>query len=297
MNGFLLLRIQNINTMSNQQDQITEVLGNYSKYLTQLQDWAVAFVPRFFVALAILWIGFKVVKKLNILISASLEKAGIAKEISSFLESILDITFKFIVLLVAASMFGFEVSSLVGVLAAAGFAVGLALQGFLGNFAAGITIVFFKPYKVGDWVEISDKFGMVHSIQIFNTIITTPGKKTHIIPNGQVTDNVITNFSTEGHIRLELTVTMPYEESFTKVKQVIKDALDDYPGILKDPEPIIGIESYDSHNVVLSVRPFIDPNDYWNVTFDLNHRIKQAFSDNDIKVAYSEGVELGKIGG
>ncbi|MGK0390738.1 MAG: small conductance mechanosensitive channel [Maribacter sp.] len=282
--------------MSNQQDQITEVLGNYSKYLTQLQDWAVAFVPRFFMALAILWIGFKVVKKLNILVAASLKKANIARETSSFLESIIDIIFKLIVLLVAAGMFGFEVSSLIGVLAAAGFAVGLALQGFLGNFAAGMTIVFFKPYKVGDWVEISEKFGKIDSIEIFNTIIITPGNKTLIIPNGQVTDNIITNFSTMGHIWLELNVTMPYAESFPKVKQVIKDALVDHPLILKEPEPVIGIESYDSHSVVISIRPFIKPDDYWEATFDIYEKIKEAFSKNSIQVAYSEGVELGKIG-
>ena len=111
------------------------------------------------------------------------------------------------------------------VLAAAGFAIGLALQGFLGNFASGLTIIFFKPYKVGDWVQISDMFGKVKAIQIFNTTLITPGDKTLIIPNGQVTDNIITNMSTEGKIRIELTVTMPYEESFPKVQEVIKNAL------------------------------------------------------------------------
>lgn len=272
-------------------------MENYEKYLKLVQEWAESFVPRFLLAILILWIGFWIVKKLNFLISTSLKKAGISLEISSFLKSILDLVFKFIVILVAAGVFGFEVSSLLGVLAAAGFAVGLALQGFLGNFASGITIVFFKPYRVGDWVELSDKFGKVQAIQIFNTTIVTPGHKTLIIPNGQVTDNVITNFSTEGHIRLELNVTMPYEESFTKVRRVIHEALADYPLILQDPAPLVGIESYDSHNVVIAIRPFIKPDDYWDATFDLYHLVKEAFNKNNIQVAYSEGVELGKIGG
>lgn len=293
---FYFCGFKNIKAMEEQKDQIVEALGNYTKYLIQLQDWAVVFVPRFLMALAILWIGFKIIKKLNVLISASLKKAGIAREIGSFLESILDIIFKFIVLLTAAGIFGFQVSSLLGVLAAAGFAVGLALQGFLGNFASGITIVFFKPYKVGDWVEISEKFGKVKSIEIFNTIIVTPGQKTLVIPNGQVTDNIITNFSTIGHIWLELNVTMPYSESYPKVKRVIEEALDEHPLILKDPKPILGIESYDSHNVVISIRPFINPDNYWNATFDIYQRVKEAFSKNNIQVAYSEGVEMGSIG-
>ena len=181
-------------------------------------------------------------------------------------------------------------------MAAAGFAVGLALQGFLGNFASGITIVFFKPYKVDDWVEISDKFGKVKSIQIFNTIIVTPGNKTLIIPNGQVTDNIITNFSELGYIKLELEVVMPYEESFPKVKKIIREVLDTTPKILKEPEPEIGIVTYDSHSIVLGVRPYIVADDYWDVTYAVYERIKNAFSKNNIQVAYSEGVELGNIG-
>ena len=203
---------------------------------------------------------------------------------------------KIVVLLVAAGRMGFDASSLVAVMAAAGFAVGLALQGFLGNFASGITIVFFRPYKVGDWVGIAGQFGKVNGIQIFNTTLTTPGEKTLIIPNGQVTDSVITNFSTRGHIRLELNVTMPYAESFPKVKQIILTALKDVPSILQEPIPEVGIESYDSHNVVLAIRPFINPDDYWKATFEVNERIKRAFSEKGIQVAYSEGVELVPIG-
>jgi small conductance mechanosensitive channel len=203
---------------------------------------------------------------------------------------------KFVVILFAAGFIGFEVSSLLGVLAAAGFAIGLALQGFLGNFASGITIVFFKPYGVGDWVEVADKFGKVDSIQIFNTTITTPGGKTLIIPNGQVTDGVITNFSTKGQIKLELNVTIPYEESFPKVKPIILDALSTVSEVLSDPAPDVGIESYDSHNVVLAVRPSIHPDDFWQGTFACYEAIKKAFNANGIKVAYSEGVELGPIG-
>jgi len=266
------------------------------EYGEDLMDWAVKFTPKLILAIFVLIIGFWLSKKIIRLIQRPLQAAKISPEISGFLNSILDVALKLAVILMAAGIIGFQVSSLLGILAAIGFAVGLALQGFLGNFASGITIVFFKPYRVGDWVEVSEKFGRVESIQLFNTTIATPGNKTLIIPNGQVTDNTITNFSTKGYIRLELNVTMPYEESFPKVKRIILESLETCPKILKDPAPIVGIETYDSHSINLSVRPSIKPDDFWDVTFEAYQLIKQAYNNHGIQVAYSEGIELGKVG-
>ena len=270
--------------------------ASLEKYITMLTDWAVTFVPKLILAALVLWIGFKIIKKFDMLIDKSLERANVGPEISGFLSSILSILMKVVVVMIAAGFIGFEVSSLLGVLAAAGFAVGLALQGFLGNFASGLTIIFFKPYKVGDWVQISDMFGRVKSIQIFNTTLTTPGDKTLIIPNGQVTDNIITNFSTAGKIRIELNVTMPYEESYPKVESVIKEALASSQHVLQDPPALIGIETYDRHNIVIGIRPYINPDDFWDATFEVYGQIKKSFHKHGIKAAYSEGVELGPIG-
>jgi len=265
-------------------------------YLNQFIDWLTAFAPRLVLSLIILFVGLWIVKKLAKGLIRLMDKANLDPEISGFFKSMASLVLQFVVILMAAGTLGFEVSSILGILAGVVFAVGLALQGFLGNFAARITIVFFKPYKVGDWVQVSDTFGKVERIEIFNTILITPGDKTLIIPNGQVTDNIITNFSTQGRMRLELQVTMPYEESFPRVKSIIQNALEKFPLILEDPEPLIGIESYDSHNINVSVRPYIHPDNYWAATFESLERIKKAFSDMDVKVAYSEGVELGKIG-
>ncbi len=283
-----------------EQEQITTDntmdLDKVGELTDQFIDWAAGFVPKLALAIIILLIGFWLVKKISKVFNFSLEKAKMAPEVVSFLSSLVSMALKIVVLLIAAQIIGFEMTSLVGIIAAMAFAVGMALQGSLGNFAAGIMIMVFKPYKVSDWVEISEKFGRVEGIQIFNTTIVTPGNKTHIIPNGQVVDGVITNYSTNGHIRLELNISMPYEESFTKVKAAISEALSDIPFVLKDPEPIIGIESYDSHNVIISIRPFITPDDYWDATFEINSKIKDAFYQRGIKMAYSEGVELGPIG-
>ena len=257
---------------------------------------AVKYVPSLLLAIAVLVIGFWIIKKVSLIARKSLERANFNGDITPFLLSMLEIGLKVLVLLSVAGIVGIETASLVAVLAAAGFAVGLALQGSLGNFAAGIIILIFKPYKVGDWIEVKDKFGKVEEIQIFNTIIGTPGLKTLIIPNGQVIDEVVTNFSNKEFIRIELNVTMPYEESFPKVKEVILDVLNNTPKVVQNPAPEVGIESFDSHNIVLAVRPYVMPDDYWEVRFDAYARIKNAFSAHSIRVAYSEGVEIGAIG-
>lgn len=264
--------------------------------LEKFSDWAIVFVPKLLIAILILIVGFWLIKKILKVVGLSLNKANLGVEITGFFQSMIEIILKFVVILIAAGFIGFETSSLIGVLAAAGFAIGLALQGFMGNFASGITIVFFKPYKVGDWVEISEKFGQVTGIQIFNTTLKTPGQKTLIIPNGMVTDNIITNFSTEGNIKLKLKVTMPYAESFPRVKKIIAAAIADAPNVLKTPAPQIGILEYDTHFITVVVRPHINPDHYWDVTFDLHERIKAAFNQNNVQVSYSEGIELGDIG-
>ncbi len=271
-------------------------MENLNEYWNIGVQLIMTYGPNLLLAILVLIIGFWVVKRLSRLIGRSLDKANFSPEITPFIVSFVDIGLKILVLMSVAGIVGIETASLVAVLAAAGFAVGLALQGSLSNFAAGIIILVFRPYKVGDWIEVDEKFGKVESIQIFNTLIVTPGNKTLIIPNGQIVDNIVTNFSSKGYIRMELEVTMPYEESFPKVREIILAVLTEIPKVLANPESEIGIVSYDSHNLIVGVRPFIEPDDYWEVTYEVYRAIKQAFNENNIKVAYSEGVEMGRIG-
>jgi len=275
-------------------EKINEYLQN--EYLQIAIDKAVFFLPRIIAAGLILWIGFKIAKKLVQWLGLALEKAGFSETIRPFLTSTLSIILKGIVLFAIASVIGADLTGLVAILAAAGFAVGMALQGSLGNFASGILILTFKPYKIGDWIQLEGKFGMVEEIGIFNTAVLTPGNKILIIPNSKVTDSVVTNYSEKGMIRLELEVAMPYEESFPKVRKIVLEALSTIPKVLKEPAPEIGINTFDSHSIQLLVRPYVLPDDYWEVTFKTNEKIKRAFNNNDIRVAYSEGVEIGNIG-
>lgn len=265
-------------------------------YIQTGLDYTIKMLPNILMGIAAIVVGLWIIKKLMKIVSKAFDKSGFSKEIGSFLTSIINIVLKIFLFLSVAGMVGIDTAAFIGVLAAASFAVGMALQGSLSNFAAGIIILIFKPYQVDDWVEVQDKFGKVDDIQIFNTIVSTPGKKVLIIPNGQVISGIVTNFSKKGITRMELNVTMPYEESFPKVKKIIMDQLLTIDLVLKDPVPEIGIETFDSHNIVLAVRPYVIPDDYWEVYYLAYEKIKAAFSAHGIKVAYSEGVEIGKIG-
>lgn len=271
-------------------------LQELNGWLGKLTEMVVEYAPKVALAVILLVIGLKIINKIADMASQGLKRAGISESLLPFLGSVVGISLKVLLFFSIAGIVGIDTASFVAVLAAASFAVGLALQGSLSNFAAGIIILIFRPYHVDEWIEVDEKFGKVEEIQIFNTILITPGKKTLIIPNGQIIDNIVTNYSRKGQVRLELAVTMPYEESFPKIQDIILNVLNKTPGVLSDPAAEVGIEAFDSHSIILSVRPYVHPDDYWPVTFDINARIKAAFYEHKIKVAYSEGVEMGQIG-
>lgn len=268
-----------------------------NSYLATAGEMVLTYAPKVLMAVIILLIGIRIINKIvGVAVKAMMEK-GIGADLTPFLGGIASVGLKIMLAFTVASILGVDVAAFVGVLAAAGFAVGLALQGSLSNFAAGILIIIFRPYKVGDWIQVPGEFfGQVEEIQIFNTLLVTPGKKVLIVPNSEVIGGVVTNFSEKGHIRLELSLLLGYEESFPKIKQTIEDCLRDTDYILNDPAPEVGIESFDTHNVVVAVRPFVDPDQYWEGTFAVHARVKSALSAAGIKMAYSEGVELGPIG-
>ncbi|SHJ24317.1 mechanosensitive ion channel family protein [Pseudozobellia thermophila] len=259
-------------------------------------DKAVFYLPRILLALLIFWVGFKVVHKLVDLLRKALERTGFSETLRPFMASTVGVLLKGAVLFVIATVLGADLTGLFAILAAAAFAIGMALQGSLGNFASGILILTLKPFKVGDWIDVDERFGRVVEIGIFSTDVLTPGNKILIIPNSLITDSVVTNFTEKGMIRLELEVTMPYEESFPKVREILYEALGQVDHILPEPKPEVGILNFDSHNVQLIVRPYVKPDNFWEVTFKAHEAIKKAYNRNDIKVAYSEGVEIGKIG-
>lgn len=271
-------------------------MKDFGQYTTLAMDWAIKEMPGFLMAIGVLFIGLWVIKKLVVVLAHTLQRSGFTSEIISFLVTLATIGLKVLLIISVAGMVGVNTAAFVGVLAAASLAVGFALQGSLGNFAAGIIIVTFKPYKLHDWIEVKEKFGKVQDIQIFSTVVVTPGNKTLVIPNGEVINGIITNFSKRGSIRLELKILLPYSEDFPATKALIMNELMSMDSILKEPVPEIGIEEFGETNLIIAVRPYVLPDDYWKVYYEVMSNIKSLYHKHNIGVAFQDGIELGKVG-
>ncbi len=271
-------------------------MEQFGTYAEQIYSLIIQYAPKLILAIVVLIIGLRIVNQISRSAGKSMERSGLSGDIRPFLVNMVNVGLKLLLIFSVAGIVGIETTSFVAVLAAAGFAIGLALQGSLSNLASGVMILIFHPYRSGDLIEIDEQMGHVSEIQIFNTIITTLDNRTVIIPNSIAAGGIITNLSTRQYLRVDLNVTIPYGEDFPKVEGIILEAQRKTPKVLEDPAPLVGIETFDSHSIVLAVRPYAKTEDYWDVYFQANRNIKQALSENNIQVAYSEGVELGPIG-
>lgn len=262
----------------------------------KLPDDLKTFAGKIVGAIIVLIIGLWMIKRIVKVVDRLMERSHFNPQLKPFFRSMVNIGLRLLLIFTVVSIAGIDVSSFVAILAAAGFAIGIALQGSLENFAAGVLILLFRPYKVGDLISLHDQMGHVEEIQLFNTLIRTLDNKQVIIPNGMANGEIITNYSTKPHIRVDIDITMPYAESFPKVEEVILQSVSQVAGVLDTPTPTVGIVTFDSHSIVLSVRPYATPESYWDVYFGVTRALKAAFSEAGIRVAYSEGIELGEIG-
>lgn len=250
-----------------------------------LIDQAVLWAPKLIGAIVVLIIGFWIVGMIVKMVGKAMTKSGLDQDVQPFLKSMISVLLKVMVVISAAGLMGIEVTAFAALIAAAGFAIGMAMQGTLAHFAAGVMVLIFKPYRVGDLVDLQGQVGHVQEIQVFNTVLTSLDNKKVIIPNGIATSGIMTNLSTEGKLRVDLNVAMPYEEDFDKVQGIISKALDKVTDRLPDA-PTVEIEKFDEHNVLLAVRPYATPEKYWDVYFNSYREIKKAFGEAGITVAY-----------
>jgi len=239
-------------------------------------------------AVLILIIGFWVVGMIVRSVKKVMNKRDMDPALQSFLESILKITLKIMVLITALSALGIEMTSFVAILGAAGLAVGLALSGTLQNFAGGVMLLIFKPFKVSDFIEAQGHSGTVSEIQIFNTILKTPDNKTIIIPNGGLSTNSMVNYSTEPQRRVDWTIGIGYGDDADKARAVIKGMLDADSRILKDPEPAILLAELADSSVNFAVRAWVDAADYWGVYFDLNENVYKNFEKEGLNIPFPQ---------
>jgi len=258
--------------------------------LEELIKWA----PKLIGAILVLIIGLWIIGKIMKMISKAMAKSGLDQDVIPFLTSMMSVIFKVLLVMSVAGMVGIETTSFIALIGMAGLAIGMALQGTLGHFASGILILIFKPYRVGDLVDIQGVVGTVKEIQVFNTIIDSLENKKVIVPNGLATSGIMTNLSATDHLRVDLNIAMPYEEDFDKVQKIVLDALRNTPHVLDTPAPVCEIEKFNEHNILLAVRPFTKCENYWDVYFGSYKNVKAALGKANIKVAYPKREIIGE---
>jgi len=230
------------------------------------------------------WAAHLVVK----MIRRALARTDMEDTLEHFLCNILNAILMTVVLIATIGALGVETTSLLAVLGAAGLAIGLALQGSLSNFAAGVLIVAFKPYKVGDFIEAGGQSGTVNEVQIFTTILTTPDNKKIIIPNAQVMSGSITNYSTMGTRRVDMVFGIGYDDDIDKAYAALKQIIEADERVLKDPAYTIALNELADSSVNFIVRPWCDSGDYWGVYNDTHEAVKRKFDEAGISIPYPQ---------
>lgn len=254
----------------------------------QLQRLIVEFGLSLIAAILILAIGRWLAGLLRKLLRQLMIKASIEPTLISFASNITYYAAIAFVIMAALGQLGIETTSLIAVLGAAGLAVGLALQGSLSNFAAGILIILFRPFRVGDWIEAAGTNGFVEEIQIFTTVLRTLNNRTVVVPNSKLTEDNIVNYSTKGILRVDLVIGVAYEENLAKVKQLIQEVLAGHPLILDQPKPVVGVLELADSSVNLVVRPWTNTEHYWTVYFSVQEMVKTKFDEVGVTIPFPQ---------
>lgn len=256
------------------------------------KDFAIDFItdygPKLIGAIFVLIIGLWVVKMLTKGFGRLMVRSQMDDSLRPFLMSLVGTLLKLMLAISIMGMLGIEMTSFIAILASAGLAVGMALSGTLQNFAGGVMILIFKPFKVGDFIDAQGHSGTVKEIQIFVTILTTPDNISIIIPNGGLSNNSMINYSSRSTRRVDWTVGVAYGESVEKVRKTIRKLIDDDPRILDEPASFIKVGELAESSVNFTVRGWVKADDYWDVFFDMNENIYTTFEQEGISIPFPQ---------
>ncbi|WP_439129924.1 mechanosensitive ion channel family protein, partial [Polaribacter sp.] len=239
------------------------------EYLNTLKELIIEYTPKILMALAMLIIGLIVIKIIVNTTKKILKKREVDVSLQQFLGNLLSWTLKILLFITVIAKLGVETASFAAIIAAAGLAIGLALQGSLANFAGGVLIMIFKPFKIGDFIQAQGESGTVKEIEIFTTKLNTPDNKEVIIPNGTLSNGNITNFSTEPTRRVDITFGVGYDSDIKKTKEIIFNVINAHTSVLKDPAPAVNISELADSSINFFTRVWVKKEDYWAVKFDL----------------------------
>ncbi len=274
-------------------DKLANVAGwlspdRMAEYADTAMNLAIEYVPSVLLAIIVLIVGLWLIQRVVGLLRRTLEGRQADATLARFLCSLTSVGLKALLLISVASMVGIETTSFVALIGAAGLAIGLALQGSLSNFAGGVLVLLFKPYRVGDFVEAQGVSGTVADIQIFNTVLKTPDNKVIIVPNGAISNGVITNYSMEDTRRVDMLFGIGYDDDIRQARSVISGLIDAEERILREPAPLVVVSELADSSVNFTVRVWVASGDYWGVYFDLTERVKVAFDAAGISIPYPQ---------
>lgn len=244
---------------------------------------------RVLLALVTLAVGWWLINRLTVKIGQllALRKADLA--LQGFISSLANIILKILLIVSVASMIGIQTTSFVAAIGAAGLAIGLALQGSLANFAGGVLILLFRPFKIGDWIEAQSVSGTVDSIQIFHTVLRTGDNKTVIVPNGNLSNGIITNYNRQPTRKVVFDVGVDYEADLQKVREVLL-ALADDPRVLKEPAPVVVVTTLGDSAITMSLRVWVDTPNYWDVLFMFNEHARDRLKAEGVDIPFPQRV-------
>ena len=239
-------------------------------------------------AIIIFAIGWWLTKYIQKLVIRIMNKKNVDPLLTSFTSNIVYIGLIAFVMIAALGQLGVQTTSFIAIIGAAGLAIGLSLQSSLSNFASGVMIIFFRPFKVGDFIEAGGVSGVVEGIQIFSTQMRTGDNKSIIVPNSGITSSNITNYSAKETRRIDLTFGIGYEDDLRKAKKVLQEILDNDERILGVPAPVVAVLALADSSVNFAVRPWVKTDDYWAVYFDITEAVKIRFDEENISIPYPQ---------
>ena len=264
------------------------ITENTAEVAATLLEMSLLYGPRVLLALFTLIIGLWIINRIVGLMVRGMEGRKVEATLAGFLRNLASIGLKALLLLSVAGMIGIETTSFIAVLAAAGLAVGLALQGSLANFAGGVLILLFRPFRVGEVIDAQGFLGSVSEIQIFHTVIKTFDNRTIIVPNGALSNDKITNLSREATRRVEWTFGVSYGDDIRKVKDTILEQIRSDERVLAEPAPTVVLAEFGDSSVNFMARAWVNASDLWPVFWDTNERVKAAFDAADVSIPFPQ---------
>lgn len=263
-----------------------------SEYLQRISDWILSWLLtdgiKIVIGLLLLSIGWKLIKKLVSMVDSILEKKNADKTLRSFLEAFIDIVLKIILIIVVMQYIGIEATGLAALIASAGLAVGLALQGSLSNFAGGVIILLIRPFNVGEYIEGAGYAGTVERIGMFYTTLITPDNKEILIPNGNLANGSVINYSSKPTRRVDMVFGVSYEDDVLKVKKTLNEIISENPLIINEPAPFVAISEHAASSINFVVRVWCNTEDYWTIYFDLLEKVTLKFGEENISIPYPQ---------